>query len=76
MSMEATENGIWNVSELEEFFNLRELPPGPIRLNSCTVVDDVRKFIQVELSIVKAHNGEYRYRTYYERLRQLKAVLS
>ena len=74
--METTAVDIWNVTELEEFFSSRELPVGPVRLDSCTVVNDVQKFVQVELSIVKAHNGQYRYQPYFERLQQLKIVLS
>jgi len=66
----------WNVSELDQFFNSRELLAGPIRIDSCTVVNDVQKFIKTELTIVKVHNGQYRYRPYFERLQQLKIALS
>jgi len=74
--MEEAAVDIWNVTELEEFFSSRELPAGEIRLDSCTVVNDVQKFVQAELSIVKAHNGQHRYQPYFERLQQLKIVLS
>lgn len=67
---------VWNVTELQQFFNSRELPAGSVRIDSCTVVNDVQKFVQVELSIVKAHNGQYRYQPYFQRLQQLKIVLS
>ena len=65
----------WGVTELEAFFTSRELPAGLIRIDSCTVVDDVQKFIQVEISIVRSHNGQYRYRPYWNRLQLLKCVV-
>ncbi len=74
--MEAAAVDIWNVTELEEFFNSMEPVTGPVRIDCCTVVNDVQKFIKAELTIVKAHNGQYRYRPYFERLLQLKIVLS
>jgi hypothetical protein len=67
---------VWGVVEIENFFRSRALPSGPIRLDGCTVINDVQKFIQAELSIVKAHNGQYRYRPYFARLQQLKIALS
>lgn len=67
---------VWNVTELEEFFNSRELPAGPVRIDSCTVVTDVQKFLQVELSIVRAHMGQSRYEPYLNRLKLLKKALS
>lgn len=67
---------VWNVSELQQFFNSRELPAGPVRIDSCTVVNDVQKFIQVELTTVRAHMGQSRYEPYLNRLKLLKRVLS
>ncbi|MFZ2341155.1 MAG: hypothetical protein WAW07_15715 [Bacteroidales bacterium] len=67
---------VWNVTELEEFFFSRELPAGPVRIDSCTLVHDVKKFYQVELAIVRAHMGQSRYEPYLNRLQLLKEVLS
>jgi len=67
---------IWNLTELQQFFNSRELPAGPVRIDSCTVVTDVQKFLQVELSIVRVHMGQSRYEPYLNRLKLLKKALS
>jgi len=67
---------VWNVTELQQFFNSRELPAGPVRIDSCTVVNDVQKFIQVELTTVRAHMGQSRYEPYLNRLQLLKKALS
>ena len=67
---------IWNVTELEEFFSSRELPAGPVRIDGCTVVNDVQKFILVELTTVRAHMGQARYEPYLNRLQLLKKALS
>lgn len=74
--MEAAAYDNWNVTELEEFFNSVELQAGPIRIDECTVVTDVKLFLQVELAIVAAHIGEYRYEPYLNRLKLLKTALS
>lgn len=67
---------VWNVTELEEFFSSRELPAGPVRIDGCTVVNDVQKFILVELTTVRAHMGQARYEPYLNRLQLLKKALS
>lgn len=67
---------VWNVTELEEFFSSRELPAGEVRLDTCTVVNDVQKFVQVEFAIVRAHMGQSRYEPYLNRLQQLKKALT
>ena len=74
--MEATAVDIWNITELEEFYSSRELPVGPVRIDSCTVVNDVQKFVQVELTTVRAHMGQSRYEPYLNRLQLLKKALS
>lgn len=74
--MEVAAVDIWNVTELEEFFSSRELPAGPVRIDSCTLVHDVKKFYQVEFAIVRAHMGQVRYEPYLNRLQLLKKALS
>jgi hypothetical protein len=74
--MEEAAVDIWNVTELEEFFSSRELPAGPVRIDSCTVVNDVQKFVQVELTTVRAHKGQSRYEPYLNRLQLLKKALT
>ena len=67
---------VWNVTELEEFFFSRELPAGPVRIDRNTMINDVQKFVQVELAIVRAHMGQSRYEPYMNRLWLLKNALS
>lgn len=67
---------VWNVTELQQFFNSRELPAGSVRIDSCTVVNDVQKFVQVELATVRGHMGQARYEPYLNRLKLLKEALS
>lgn len=67
---------IWNLTELQQFFNSRELPAGPVRIDGCTVVNDVQKFILVELAIARAHLGQSRYEPYLNRLQLLKKALA
>jgi hypothetical protein len=60
------------INELESFFNSTSMPNRPIKINSYTTINDVLKFIEMNLSIIKAQNGKVTYRPYLERLRQLK----
>ena len=67
---------IWNLTELQQFFNSRELPAIPVRIDKSTVINDVQKFVQVEFAIVRAHMGQSRYEPYLNRLQLLKEALS
>lgn len=71
-----TRPDIWGVLELEQFFNSKDLPEGPIRLDNFTLIEDPVLFVQTELAIVKAHNGNERYLPYLERLKGLKSILN
>lgn len=66
----------WGVADLEKFFSAKELPTDPVKLNDWTTITDVRLFTETHLATVKAHNGAERYAPYYERLRDLKIILS
>ena len=66
----------WNVSELDQFFNSRELLAGPIRIDCCTVITDIKLFLQGELATVRAHMGQARYEPYLNRLQLLKTAIS
>jgi hypothetical protein len=67
---------VWGVMELEAYFRTRELPDGPVRLDDCTVIDDVRQFIDTEMAVVKGQNGNTRYLPYLDRLLALKTMLN
>lgn len=67
----------WNVQikELESFFNNIKLPEKEIKLNQCTILSNVNKFITSHLATVKANNGSLIYLPYLERLQELKLIL-
>lgn len=69
--------GIWSneITELEQFFASVKLPTNPIRLDKCSTITDPSLFIDSHLSIVKAQNGNLRYKPYMDRLIELKAIL-
>ena len=70
------ENGSWSdeIAEMEEFFKAVKLPD-TIKLNVCSTITDPSLFIDSHLSIVKAQNGNLRYKPYMDRLIELKAIL-
>ncbi|SHL88830.1 DUF6965 family protein [Mucilaginibacter sp. OK098] len=63
------------IDELEAYFTGIELPKGPIRINKCSVIRDVRLFIDSHLVVVKRYHDKDWFRVYLERLRWLKAYL-
>lgn len=67
----------WNVQieELESFFNNIILPKKEIRLNQCTAISNVNKFITSHLTTVKANNGNLIYLPYLVRLQELSLLL-
>ena len=64
-----------NIKELEKFFETIKLPTDPIRLDQCSQVTDIKLFIKSHMDIVKAQDGNERYRPYLERLQELKRIL-
>jgi len=70
------ENWLPEIQNLEQFFSSIPLPKEPIKLNQCSTIIDVLKFINAELAICKAQNGNARYLPYLERLRELKRILT
>lgn len=67
----------WNkeIKELEDFFESITLPKKPIKLNACTIILDVSKFINSHLSTIKSNNGNLIYKPYLSRLQELKSLL-
>lgn len=68
---------IWGkeVNELEAYFNSIQLPEGPIRINQCSVISDVRLFIDSHLVVVKRYQVKDWFRVYLDRLKWLKGYL-
>lgn len=67
----------WNkeIKELEDFFESITLPKKPIKLNACTIILDVSKFINSHLSTIKSNKGNLIYKPYLSRLQELKSLL-
>lgn len=69
---------IWNkeITELEKFYSDFPLPNESIKLNQCSNILDVSKFIQTNLQTIKANNGNSTFLPYLNRLQQLKQILT
>lgn len=65
----------WQIESLEQFFAKAQLPPGPLKLKQATNITDVAKMVESHMAIVKAQRDKPRYKPYYDRLAELKAVL-
>lgn len=68
---------VWckEIEDLERFYSDFSIPVGIIQLNKCSWVSDVAKFIQSNLLIIKANNGNPIFLPYLKRLQQLKQLL-
>ncbi len=64
------------IKELESCFNRISVPESPIRLNSCSLIEDPAKFIHSHLDIIKANNGNSTYLPYLKRLQEFMQLLS
>jgi L-serine deaminase len=62
------------IDELESFFKNLKLPKEEIKLNQCTTISNLNKFIKSHLSAVKANNGNEAYLPYLVRLYELKCT--
>ncbi|WP_288954489.1 DUF6371 domain-containing protein [uncultured Polaribacter sp.] len=67
----------WNVQikELESFFKNMKLSKSEIKLNQCTTILNVNRFITSHLSTIKANNGNLIYLPYLVRLQELSLLL-
>jgi len=65
----------WQLEELESFFSSTQLPDPPIRLNQCSVIFDLPKFISGHLAILKTYNGNKVFLPYLNRLQVLQQIL-
>ena len=63
------------LGELEDFFDSITLPTSPVKLNNCTTILDVSKFINSHLSTIKSNNGNLIYKPYLSRLQEIKSIL-
>ncbi|MDO9256954.1 MAG: DUF6371 domain-containing protein [Bacteroidales bacterium] len=66
----------WPLDELESFFSTTKLPDPPIRLNQCTVILNIPKFISGHLAILRTYNGNHKFLHYLHRLQLLVQILN
>jgi len=65
-----------NIEVLEDYFNNINTPKQPIKLNKCTIINDVSLFVASHLTTVRASNGKATFLPYLNRLQELKLVLT
>lgn len=63
------------IGDLEHYFETANLPTHCIKLDQCTNIIDIKKFIDCNLSTVKANNGNMTYRSYLTQLQKIKQIL-
>jgi len=67
---------LWEVEELEAFFNCATIPTIPIRLNQCSLINNPHLFINGHLATVKHNNGKRTFLPYLKRLEQFREILT
>ncbi len=65
----------WPLDELESFFFSTSLPPTPFRLNQCTLILDLPKFISCHLSILNRNNGNPVFLPYLHRVQLVQQFI-
>jgi hypothetical protein len=63
------------IESLESFFSSIKLPHPPFRLNQCSVILDLPKFISGHLAILYTYNGNLVFLPYLHRLLELQQIL-
>jgi len=68
----------WNneIKELETYFSETQLPTEAIKLNQCSTILSTSLFIESHFATVKANNGNRTFLPYFNRLQELKQVLT
>jgi len=60
------------INDLQAFLDTANILIGPIKLDPCTTITDVKKFVQSHMSTVRMYNGNRQFLSYLHRLIQLK----
>ena len=66
---------LWNITELETYFDAVQLPEQPLRLNQCSTINNIRNFVDAHIEIAKHNNGNPAFLPYLSRLQQLQQHL-
>lgn len=66
--------GIWSedIEKMERYFEQAIIPSYPVKLNTCTIITDVSKFLDTHFASLKANNGNRKFIPYLDRLKDLK----
>lgn len=65
----------WNIEELKEFFNSRQVFPDEIRLDCCTRIVNMPLFLESHLNILEKYNYIESYKPHLLRLQKLRDLL-
>jgi len=63
---------LWDIDNLENFYNNTILPRSPVQLNPWTKIINPSLFIHSHLEIVRHNNGIIGFKPYYDRLLEFK----
>jgi len=66
----------WDLTELETFFKTVKQWPENIKLDACSTVTDIEKFVKNHLTIVRASNGKESFKHYLGRLELVRDKLN
>ncbi len=77
-AQKSAEHNDWTkeLTELESFFSSIDLPKEPIQFNKYTKVMDVSEFVSGHLGLARSYNGNPRFVSYLQRLREMRFLLS
>lgn len=67
---------VFEVEELESFFNSFIPPKSPVKLDSAMTVTDVSLFVKSHMATIKANQGRRSFKPYFDRLQLLREFLS
>lgn len=62
------------INELQKFFAGRTIPE-KVRINNWSLIVDSKLFLESHFAMVRYHNGQEPYRSYLERLIELKKTI-
>lgn len=65
-----------DVSELAAFFETTTLPTGSFRLNACSTINDLPKFVEAHLNFLKQYGQSNAARQYFDRLKDIQALIA
>jgi hypothetical protein len=66
----------WNIDDIESYFASIEYNQKQIKIDKCGTITDLKKFVESHVATVKSNNGKPTFKPYYDRLEQVKNLLS